>query len=194
MAWYHEPVRPTWELIGKVRAGEWLRIENDDGENIYITGIAALNLPTGPRGDWHGALWRPPAGSGHSTRTKANEELCRLGTRLWSDRELVDARAALRAIGHPRGDDRTPVWAASHARAVAEMVMEALLTTGTIDEPDDHSARRWLASEQRRRCARMLEEAKTPLDTDEQRRRLGEWKAALCASPGLRQADNARYG
>ena len=192
MAWYHEPAKPAWELIGESKASEWLRIEKDDPANIYITGLAALNLPTGPLGDWHGALWRPLAGTGQSTRTKANEQLCRLGIRLWNDRELVDARLALQAIGHPRGDAQAPVWAASHARAVAEMVIQGLLITGTVHDPDDYSVRRWLVSEQRTICAEMLEQAKAALATDEQRERLDEWKSAICASAGLHEADSAK--
>ena len=191
MAWYRKPTRPTWELIRKIEPSEWLRVENDDEAGVYITGGAALNLPTGPLGDWHGEMWHPPAGSGQSTRTKANEQLCQVGMQLWKNRELVDARPALQAIGHPQGTAEEPVWAASHPRAVSEMIIDSLLTTHRIDDPDVQSARRWLRTEQRQTCARLLEEAKPVLSTGEQRRKLDEWKTAVCASFGLCEAQPA---
>lgn len=109
----------------------------DDAGGVYVTAMDALDLPTGPLGDWHATMWRPPEESGASTRTPRTEALCRLGGELWAREELVDARDALRRIGHPMGTAPEPVSAASHPRATAELVMSALCNTGRID-PDPH--------------------------------------------------------
>ncbi len=176
MAWYTEPVNPAWEVLERIVPSEWLRIENDDEQNIYITALSALNLPTGPLGDWHDICWAPPAGSQLSTRTRTSETCCRLGMRLWDRDELIDAREALRSLGHPDGNRDAPVWAASHVRAVAEMVIDSLTKHGQIINPDVRSARRWLAREQRETCARMLERAMRTLGENEH---LDAWTNAL---------------
>ena len=185
MAWYTEPARPAWEQYRHTVPSEWRRVENDDANGIYITGLDALNLPTGPLGDWHGTTWRPISGSGATTRTPANERLCKLGTELWERSGLADAREALRGIGHPRGADQAPVWVATHARAVAELVMCSLIDSGAVSEPDARSARRWLDATGRDRCARMLESAKPSL-TCTQQPRLDQWVTALRTATGLR--------
>ena len=143
MGWYTEPTSPAWEVLEQVVPSEWLQIGNDDEQHIYITSLDALNLPTGPLGDWHPTSWTPPAGSGQSTRTPAHEALCALGIRLWGKDELVDAREALQIIGHPAGKHATPVWAASHPRAVAEMVMPGITRCGRIDEARELLGRMW---------------------------------------------------
>ena len=184
---YTEPEKPTWEPVEHVVPdewvhivpSEWLRIDNDDEKGIYITALSALNLPTGPLGDWHDMCWRPPADSKRSTRTDASERCCRLGMRLWDRDELIDARRALRAIGHPEGNRETPIWAASHVRAVAEMAVDSLITYGYVNNPDIRSTRRWLTREQRETCARMLK--RTP-QTIGASTHLNAWARALCES------------
>ena len=188
MGWYTEPANPAWEVLERVVPSEWLTIENDDEHDIYITALHALNLPTGPLGDWHTMCWQPPAGSGLSTRTAASERCCELGVALWGRDELVDARGALQAIGHPDSARDTPVWAASHPRAVAEMVIESLTAHGRITNPDIRSARRWLQREQRETCARLLEEAGPTLGEDDAKH-LTAWIGALCAEQHMTHVD-----
>ena len=189
MGWYRKPTSPVWERICEIHPSEWRQIENVDAEGLYITGMDALNLPTGPLGDWHASLWRPvTTGTVQSTRSERNDRLCRLGTRLWGRADLVDARPALRAIGHPQGMEQTPVWAASQSRAVAEMVVDSLVRNGNIIGPDHYSAERWLSANQRETCARMLNDAKPALSNEDEKRRLGEWATALRIETALRRA------
>ena len=166
---------------------EWRSVDTDDAQGVYVTAMDALNLPIGPLGDWHGTMWRPAAGTGASTRTPTTEALCRIGNALWGREGLVDAREALRLIGHPAGVAASPVWAASHPRAVAEMVVKALRDSGWITNPDPQSARRWLSADGRSRCARLLGEARGSMERE--RRALDEWIEATCAMRGLTRAD-----
>ena len=163
---------------------EWCAVETDNEAGIYITGIPALNLPVGPLGDWHGYMWRPEIGTNDSTRTPANEAACRIGMSLWGCEALVDARKALATIGHPAARSAHPVWAATHPRAVAEMVMHSLYEQGDIYATDLHETRRWLDSEGRRACALMLERAAPTLDATP-RARLNAWTKELITRRGL---------
>ena len=185
MAWHRRPARALTHCAQTFVPSEWRAVETDDAGGVYVTAMDALNLPIGPLGDWHATMWRPPEGTGASTRTPRTEALCRIGGELWGREELVDAREALRRIGHPMGAAPEPVWAASHPRATAEMVMSALRNTGRIDNPDPHSARRWLDAAERRTCASLLAGAKGSLATTAQRRALDEWIHAVSASQGL---------
>lgn len=185
MAWHRSPARALTQRAQMVVPSEWRAVETDDGGGVYVTAMDALNLPTGPLGDWHSTMWRAPEGAGASTRTPRTEALCRIGGELWAREELVDAREALRRIGHPMGTAPEPVWAASHPRATAEMVMSALRNTGRIANPDPQSVRRWLDAAQRRTCARMLAKAKGALVTNAQRRALDEWIQAVSTEHGL---------
>ena len=175
MAWYREPARALIHRQPNTDAPGWRKVETDAAESVYLTGMDALNLPLGPLGDWHGAMWRPPAHTPSSTRTPATVRLCQIGRELWGTNELIDAREALRRIGHPAGAAAGAVWAASHPRAVAEMVMGALRNTGSIPDPDPRSARRWLDGAQRRACTRMLSKARRTLATHAQRKALDAW-------------------
>ena len=199
MGWYREPPR-AW-IHRQPDEGEhgWRNVETDAAEGVYLTAMDALNLPLGPLGDWHGAMWRPPAETPSSTRTPATMRLCQIGRELWGTGDLVDAREALRRIGHPAGEADEPVWAASHPRAVAEMVMGALRNTGAIPDPDPRSARRWLDAAQRRTCADMLIEVRGTLATQGERRALDEWigkvndprrtRAGMALEPNPTQTD-----
>ena len=169
---------------------EWQAVETDDAAGIYITAMDALNLTLGPGGDWHQTRWRPPAGTGASTRTPHTESLCRLGTALWGRQGLIDARPALQIIGHPAAERTPPVWCACYARAVAEMVMDALPKPHhrEIPYPDVHSARRWLDKDGREHCARLLVQARPTL-TQSERKRLDAWVGALLEHRGLLYVD-----
>ena len=175
MAWYREPARALIHRQPDEGEHGWRKVETDAAEGVYLTAMDALNLPLGPLGDWHGAMWRPPAQTPLSTRTPATMRLCRIGRELWGTGDLIDAREALRRIGHPAGGAADAVWAASHPRAVAEMVMGALRKTSSIPDPDPQSARRWLDRAQRRTCAEMLVEARRTLATQAERNALDEW-------------------
>ena len=163
---------------------EWCAVDTDGAAGIYITGMAALNLPLGPLGDWHDFMWRPPAGSDNSTRTPANERLCRVGMALWKREALVDARKALATIGHPAAQRAHPVWAASHPRAVAEMVMDSLYAQGEIYATDVRESRRWLDQQGRTACAHMLERAGPTLNAAH-RALLDRWVEDITTLRGL---------
>ena len=185
MAWYRGPTRALTRSARHYVPSEWRTVDTDDAAGVYVTAMDALNLPTGPLGDWHGTMWRPTADTEASTRTPTTEALCRIGAELWQREELVDAREALRVIGHPMGTAAEPVWAASHPRATAEMVMRSLRDIGWIANPDPHSARRWLDAAGRRTCARMLEKAKNSATVETDKRRLDKWIRAACTQRGL---------
>ena len=174
MGWYQNPTPPAWDRLKDIEPSNWRKIENTP--DTYITQTLALNLPTGPLGDWHDAFWRPlVSAKSQSTRSEVNDGLCRLGTELWGRDEIIDARPALRLIGHPQGDEPAPVWAASHPRAVAEIAMASLRENGQIRNPDRFEARRWLDRKGRETCTRLLNEARSSLKNPDEHRALDEW-------------------
>ena len=96
----------------------------------HVTRSPALNLRgegMGRCGDWHTTGWRTRCQGvqwhAHQVGTTGTdyyraeyEELIGIiGTE-----EVVDARKALRGIGHPAGNRSEPVWFATHVRAVIE--------------------------------------------------------------------------
>ena len=188
MAWYRTSARALTRRPREIVPSEWLTVEIDEEAGVYVTAMEALNLPIGPLGDWHETIWRPPKGKRHSTRRPATEALCRLGTELWGCKERVDAREALRIIGHPSGGASHPIWAASHPRAVAEMVISAVQDEAEIIDPDPQSTRRWLDAAGRRTCTALLNEAKDSLKKTGQRDSLDEWIRAVSDQRGLCRA------
>ncbi|MFT6599972.1 MAG: hypothetical protein ACJATD_000820 [Alloalcanivorax sp.] len=99
-----------------------LKIWSETTPRRYISGIVALNLPTSPdSGDWHTmetlrALKRgariPLCLAGESTEFDALD--------YFGNDGIIDASAAIARLGE---DVQGPVYVASHARAVADMVM-----------------------------------------------------------------------
>lgn len=188
MGWYREPPRALTREPRELAQTQWRHVERGGPDGGHITGMDALNLPTGPAGDWHGARWHVTVGSAASTRTAETERLCKIGNELWGRKEIIDAREALQRIGHPEGNGEQPVWAATHARAVAEMVMAALHATGWIPDPDPRSARRWLDTTQRQVCTEMLHEASESLGDEEKKTKLDRWTEAVMRREGLSRA------
>jgi hypothetical protein len=87
----------------------------------YLSGIVAVNLPfSEPTGDWHYTqTFLRPNGLESSRFLSAG------GGGVLGEAGLYDCAPALDAMGvpHPPG----PVYAASHARAVADIVLDAIM-------------------------------------------------------------------
>jgi hypothetical protein len=96
----------------------------------YLGGMGALNLPS-PKGtgDWHMLQHffmpelkpSPSFISGEGCMTNTNH--------LLGDRGIYDCTAILDAIQVPY--ETSPVYAASHARATADLVLSAILSNGS---------------------------------------------------------------
>ena len=188
MAWYSRRAPALTRRWRPTVPMEWLAIDVE--HDTYITSRTALNLATGPLGDWHRSMWRVPAGTVRSTRTPTSEECCRIGTKLWGRLHLVDARKALTAMGHPAGKSTTAILTADHPRAVAEEVMYGLRRTGQIHSPDPRTVRRWLTPTQRKTCASLLTAAAQSLDA-QQHHHLEHWISEVTAAHDLLDADDS---
>ena len=96
----------------------------------HVTGSCALNVRgpgVGPCGDWHSGSWRSPCAGirweAHQAITTATCHYQRefeLLRGIIADEEVVDAREALRKMGHPAGSRKEGVWFATHVRAIIE--------------------------------------------------------------------------
>ena len=162
----------------------------------------ALNLmcPEGGMGDWHQAGWLM-GGTAEIGPWAAWEVLGNDG--------VHDGRRALRALfakvvigpwcwgGHPAGRRKEPVWVASHARAIIDMMGEHLAKSECSDRrvlPHPTEACLWTGSEQSRN--RMLEMAlRMKQATSGQRRRVWEdWIAFAQDLEGKqRRGENWRF-
>ena len=146
-----EPVGRWWRRIPKTPAG-----------GAYITGNAALNIPQqGEFAGWHGLMWNTRVVLPDNDGT---EDGVQLGHRLlwpyWGEKGILDVKEGLRTIGHPAGQRDEPVYGASFARAVAEMVITmARLQAQKLAYPQRKETQHWL----KRRSQR--EELRELLDT-----------------------------
>ena len=127
-------------------------------KRAYLTGYQVLNLtdPLYPDGgDWHRACWQVPVEGVPTVARTATiaqaDELAPL-MHLFEANELHDYRGALREVGHPAARRPTPVWGASHVRAVLEMAWEYTALEGAETQPeellqtvDPQTVARWLA-------------------------------------------------
>jgi len=134
----------------------------------YLTGLTALNIPAPEgTGDWHfsetfeGAAGRPPG-----PYELAGDGL--LNTRsLLGDAGIFDARERLEPyrLEMPPG----PIYAADHYRAIADMVLTAIVAGQSFERSiilDD-----WLPeTDEQMRLQRLLEIAKPSLASDQWRR------------------------
>ena len=132
----------------------------------YLTAMSALNLQSaelGPRGDWHHAMWQCPTEgvTAHSheaqtSKTPRYARACAEINALLGERELADARAALRAERHPAGQRNEVVWSATHVRAIIETAWrDAIEEAAAKANPAEHliravsphAVRRWLGTQ-----------------------------------------------
>jgi len=141
------PVAPGEHAIAKVRrvraakATMSQRRVNDVGAvtlipettpQRYLSGVAALNLPsTNGTGDWHliETFFKPK--QKHSRLFIAGVGCAGDTTSLLGERGVFECSSLLDElkIPHPTG----PAYAANHARAIADMVLVAILDGGSPD-------------------------------------------------------------
>ena len=124
----------------RARLDGWLPIDETPTKAHYISRLEALNLYcpySRTVADWHTSMWR--AGDDAIDRRKI-----RVRTGPWRTTPILghegiyDARASLRRTwprwviagfgigGHPQGYALKPVYAAAHARAILDMLLEDL--------------------------------------------------------------------
>ena len=162
----------------------------------YLDGLHALNLRSpevGSPGDWHPHVWecrvREPRWDAHYASTSA-----RRGASPWQERlrewlgtrEQVDARPALKRIGHPAAHRDTAVWCATHVRVVLEQAYDAL-KHATPEErwnaalrcQDPKTTARWLGRRRNARWERLHALA-------------AEIEQVLCGRPGAPQVEDWR--
>ncbi len=138
----------------------------------YLTGLTALNIPAPEgTGDWHfaetfeGFAGRPPGPYQLAGETLINTQP------LLGDMGIFDARPRLEPyhLELPPG----PVYAADHYRAIADMVLNAVVRDQPFEEsidPDD-----WLPkADEQARLLRLFEVAKPFLNV-EQWNRIISW-------------------
>ncbi|CCD28830.1 conserved hypothetical protein [Candidatus Glomeribacter gigasporarum BEG34] len=138
----------------------------------YLSGIAALNIPsTRGTGDWHliETFFRPRqqhsrlfvSGIGCETDT----------TPLLSNRGIFECSARLSEwqIPHPPG----AVYAADHARAIADMVLVCVLDGS---EPDHVELDDWMPMSEDKQAVFDLLEIAMPHLTLEQKSKVAAWK------------------
>ena len=100
----------------------------------HITGSFALNIPNAPLdhgGDWHqcGAWFTTEPETVQETAFTNEEEYRPLLNRL-GRRGLRDARAGLKRLNHPGGEQPTKIWAATYDRAALEIAWRWLQKYG----------------------------------------------------------------
>lgn len=106
----------------------------------HITGVAALNIPD-PRhegGDWHNhATWFATEPERLDERDFTDEETYGVLLDELGRSGVRDARAGLRALGHPAGESESPIWTAAYDRAVVETAWAQLRTDKLCGEVPD---------------------------------------------------------
>ncbi|WP_091827740.1 hypothetical protein [Marinobacterium iners] len=137
----------------------------------YISGIAALNIPRPEgTGDWHFARAFKPRS--RKPRTFLMGDGCPEDTRPWlGEAGIEDVTAIVESMLVPHESPRT--YAASHARAIADLVLVATKRNQPLDHIhiDD-----WMhTQDQKEQVYELLSYAKGKLESD-QWRRLQEWK------------------
>lgn len=162
----------------------WRIIDTSPYPGRYITGELSLNLPFGTVADWHPTVWKTSCEHPLSTRSRGRDACCTLGNALWEVEGLVDARDALQQIGHPQGDSHTVIWAAKHARAVAEMVLTGLFADKKIYSPDPRTVIRWLSRKKMEECRTYLQSVQHRLSL-EQADELRSWMERTYQDPLL---------
>ena len=137
----------------------WRRIPKTPPGGVYITGSAALNIPQqGECAGWHGLMWNTRVVLPDNDGT---EDGVQLGHPqewpYWGDRGILDVKDGLRMIGHPAAKRDEPVYGASFARAVAEMVIEmARLQAQKFAYPQRKETHHWLKRRSQREELREL--------------------------------------
>ena len=148
-----KPVDSWWRLIPKTPAG-----------GMYITSAAALNIPQeGEVAGWHGLAWNTRLVRPGNDGTRDSVQLGHPKEwPCWRDAGILDVREGLCLIGHPAGQRDEPVYCASFARAVAEMVVaEARARAPKWAYPERKETRHWLKrTSQREELRRLLDIAR----------------------------------
>lgn len=124
---------------------QWVRIPKQEDATQYITGMDALNIPNGqPGGDWHHSGWECLGSRPRELRLGCTET-----TRILGTRGVRDARRGLRQLtlrspwGHPAGWRWRAVHAATYARAIIDMVAEAIAKGERQLQPDPRESIAW---------------------------------------------------
>ena len=142
----------------------WRRIPATPAGGVYITGSAALNIPQhGEWAGWHGLMWNTRVVLPDNDGTEDGVELgYPQDWPYWGDRGILDVSEGLRMIKHPAGTRDEPVYGASFARAVAEMVIEmARLQAQKFGYPQRKETHHWLKrTSQREELRGLLDSAR----------------------------------
>ncbi len=101
-------------------------------KQVYLGGMAALNLPSpAGTGDWHmvQTYFLPRQ---KRSRSFVSGKGCLTDTNpLLGDEGIYDCTEILDQLGIPY--ERRPVYAASHARAIADLVLDAVMRGSSAD-------------------------------------------------------------
>lgn len=155
----------------------WATLEGTRGTPAegYLSGLAALNVPTDePGGDWHPG-WSTRTDTPAPALTDTGRALCRRGLAVLGLDGVRDVRGAFAALGHPEAcDDTRPVWAAGHARAVADLALWWLVDGClTGHHPCPQNTKRWCPGEQIRELEGYLER----IERDQEVAHNANWRA-----------------
>src|ERR1700736_506469 len=126
----------------------------------YLSGIVALNiLSDRGTGDWHQDIFARPTSTHHrSFGVEKGADVDPIG--LLGTNGIYDASAILDAMHVPHPDG--PVYAASHARAIADLVLGAVLRD---ESPDFVGLDDWMPrDEDKSEVLRLLDEAAQHLE------------------------------
>lgn len=106
----------------------WLPVTS---KHRYLSGLAALNISTSKRtGDWHSYhICKPPK---RPVRTYLVGEGCQVNTNpIFGERGILDVTQILDEMQVPQASH--PTYAANHARAIADLILAAVLAHQALD-------------------------------------------------------------